>query len=106
MPDSQTGQIVRIARKVKGCLSSSFFIYRPLISLLLSSQNRVLLLLLYGILALVMHLSLEFFFFFDNLREIFQCPPGRLEPGTSAFLRQDPRPTELPVRDLSLELNN
>ena len=36
----------------KGCLSSSFFIYRPLVSLLLPSQGRASPLLLYGILAL------------------------------------------------------
>ena len=33
-----------------------------------------------------------------------QYPPGRLEPGTSAFVRQGHRPTELPVRDRSGEL--
>ena len=42
----------------EGCLSSFFFIYRPLVSLLLPSQDRSLLLLLYGILALVKHLSI------------------------------------------------
>ena len=36
----------------KGYLSSSFFIYRPLVSLLLPSQGRASPLLLYGILAL------------------------------------------------------
>ena len=52
--DSQTGRIVGTTRKVgrsEGCLSSSFFIYRPLVSLLLPSQDRALFLLLYGILA-------------------------------------------------------
>ena len=52
--DSQTGIPVRS----EGCLSSSFFIYRHLVSLFLSSQDKALLLLLYGILDLVMHLSL------------------------------------------------
>ena len=53
--DSHTGQIVGTA---EGYLSSSFFIYRHLVSLLLLSQDRAHRLLLYGILALVMHLSL------------------------------------------------
>ena len=56
--DSHTGHIVGTAVRSEGCLSSSFFIYRPLISLLLPSQDKAPLLLHYGILALVMHLSL------------------------------------------------
>ena len=50
--------LVRSPVRSKGCLSSSFFIYRPLASLLLPSQDKALLLLLYGSLSLVMHLSL------------------------------------------------
>ena len=53
-PDRSLGSLVRS----EGCLSSSFFIYYPLISLLLPSQDRAPLLLFCGILAFVMHLSL------------------------------------------------
>ena len=52
--DRSLGLLVRS----EGCLSSSFFIYRPLVSLLMPSQDIAPILFLYGILALVMHLSL------------------------------------------------
>ena len=57
--DSQMGQIVRTARKV-GRLLELIFLHLPSSRLSASAvSDRVLLLLLYGILALVMHLSLE-----------------------------------------------
>ena len=56
--DSQMDRSLGPPVRSEGCLSSSFFIYHPLVSLLLSSQDRAPPLLLYGILALVMHLSL------------------------------------------------